>query len=251
MRRSLTNLRKSLTSQLELVFPALLQIKLGAWTARATRILAQAPTAGTWLALPVTERQRLAGAKRSALDQACAATLAAEPLALACAPAVAALLQAEHALAAQLATCDAAIAARLPAPRVALLTSLPGCGARTAAVLATYLPASFAGWGSRKQIVSRLQALFGFDPRLCQSGRWTGRVKLSKRGIMAGRTALFQAAFCSLKSDPDSAAYYANLRSAGKPHKQAIVALMRKLLRRLVAVLCSAQPFTPKSPVPA
>lgn len=82
--------------------------------------------------------------------------------------------------------------------------------------MATYLPASFAGWGSRKKIAARVQALFGFDPRLRQSGKWQGKVAMSKRGIAAGRTALFQAAFCSLDCDEDNAAYYRRLRDIEK-----------------------------------
>ena len=257
LRATLTNLKKSVHSHLELVFPALLQAQIGADTARASRILAAAPTAGTWCALPAAEREKLAGVKQAALDHACADTLADETLAHACVPALRALLAAEHALAAQLRDCDDEIAPRLPAERVALITSLPGCGERTAAVLATYLPASFASWGPRKKIVARVQALFGLDPRLRESGQWTGKVRLSKRGIAAGRTALFQAAFCALSHDEEMAAYYAQLRTGdghgrrSKTHKEAMVDLMRKQLRRLVAVLCANQPFVKKTHVAA
>jgi transposase len=252
LRAILTNLKKSVHSQLELVFPALLQAQIGADTARASRILAAAPTAGAWRALPAADRQTLAGVKQSDLDHACADTLADEALAQACVPALRALLAAEQALADQLRDCDDMIAPRLPAERVALLTSLPGFGARTAAVLATYLPASFEGWGPRKKIVARLQALFGLDPRLRQSGKWTGKVKLSKRGIAAGRTALFQAAFCAIGHDDELAVYYQRLRTQEKKtHKAAMIDLMRKQLRRLVAVLCSNQPFSRKPPVAA
>jgi transposase len=257
LRATLTNLKKSVQSHLELVFPALLQAKIGADTARASRILATAPTAGAWCALPAAEREKLAGVKQADLDHACADTLADETLAQACVPALRSLLAAEQALADQLRDCDEVIAPRLPPERVALITSLPGFGERTAAVLATYLPASFEGWGSRKKIVARVQALFGLDPRLRQSGQWTGKVKLSKRGIAAGRTALFQAAFCSLAADEENAAYYALLRHGdghgrrSKSHKQAMVDLMRKQLRRLIAVLCSNRPFIKKTPIAA
>lgn len=257
LRAILTNLKKSVHSHLELVFPALLAANIGADTARASRILAAAPTAGAWCALPAAEREKLAGVKQADLDRACADTLADDTLAQECVPALRAMLAAEQALADQLRDCDDVIAPRLPAARVALITSLPGFGERTAAVLATYLPASFDGWGSRKQIVARVQALFGCDPRLRQSGRWTGKVHISKRGIAAGRTALFQAAFCSLATDKENAAYYAHQRTGdghgrrSKTHKEAMVDLMRKQLRRLIAVLCSNQPFVKKTHVAA
>jgi transposase len=256
LRETLTNLKKSLKSQLELVFPALLRAKIGVDTARAAAILAKAPTAGAWRALPEAERKKLAGERQTALDQTCAETLADEALAQACVPAVRSLLHAQQAIAEQLDACDQEITPRLPGERVALIASIPGFGERTAAVMGTYLPASFEGWGARKKIAARLQALFGCDPRLRQSGKWTGKVKISKRGIGAGRTALFQAAFCSLSSDEENAAYYQALRNGdgrgrrSKSHKEAMVDVMRKQLRRLVAVLCSNRPFV-KKPGPA
>ena len=246
LRKTLTNLKKALKSQLELVFPALLQAQIGADTARAAAILARAPTAGAWCALPEAERKQLAGAKQIALDQACAETLTNEALAQACVPAVRALLSAQQAMAEQLDACDQEITPRLPGERVALIASIPGFGERTAAVMGTYLPPSFDGWGSRKKIAARVQALFGTDPRLRQSGKWVGQVKISKRGIAAGRTALFQAAFCSLQSDEENAAYYDALRADGKEHKEAMMDVMRKQVRRLVAVLCNNRPFEKK-----
>lgn len=250
LRATLTNLKKSLKSQLELVFPALLAAKIKADSARAAAILEKAPTAGAWRALPEAERQTLARDKQAALDQACAETLADETLAQACVPALRALLHAEQAMADQLHDCDETIQPRLPGERVALIASIPGFGERTAAVMATYLPASFAHWGPRKKIVTRVQALFGCDPRLRQSGKWTGKVKISKRGIAAGRTALFQSAFCSLNTDPENAAYYEALRDDGKEHKEAIVDVMRKQVRRLVAVLCNNRPYLKSTAAP-
>ena len=252
LRRTLTNLKKSVKSHLELVFPALLQAKIAADSARAAAILEKAPTAGAWCALPEAERKALARDKLAALDQACAETLADEALAQACVPALRALLAAQQAMADQLHHCQEEITPRLPAARVALIASLPGFGERTAAVLGTYLPESFEGWGRRKKIVARLQALFGCDPRLRRSGKWVGKVKISKRGIAAARTALFQAAFCSLQSDEENAAYYRRLRDVEKKtHKAAMVDVMRKQLRRLVAVLCSDRPYVRTTAQPA
>lgn len=251
LRASLTNLKKSLHGHLELVFPALLAAKLDPASARAATILAAAPTAGAWCALPAAQRRSLATDKCQALDQAAAATLASESLAQACAPALRALLAAQQAMVAQLAACDAQIAPQLPVERVSLIASVPGFGERTAAVLAAYLPASFEGWGKPKQITARLQAYLGTDPRLRQSGQWTGKIKISKRGIGSARTALYQAAFCSLIKDPENAAYYHALRARGKLHKPAMVDLMRKQLRRLVAVLYANQPYVSKTPLAA
>jgi transposase len=248
LRRTLTNLKKSLKSHLELVFPALLQAKIAADSARAAAILEKAPTAGAWGALSEAERKKLAGDKLAALDAACAETLADEALAQAGVPALRCLLHAQQAMADQLRQCQEEITPRLPDARVALIASIPGFGERTAAVMATYLPPSFEGWGRRKQIVARVQALFGCDPRLRRSGKWEGKVKMSKRGVAAARTALFQAAFCSLQTDEENAAYYKRLRQVEKKeHKPAMVDVMRKQLRRLVAVLSSDRPFEPRA----
>ena len=251
LRRTLTNLKKSVKSHLELVFPALLAARIKADSARAAAILGQAPTAGAWCALSEAERRKLAGDKLGALDQACAETLSDETLAHACVPALRTLLEARQSVADQLRECQEEITPRLPAARVALIASIPGFGERTAAVMGTYLPAHFEGWGSRKKIVARMQALFGCDPRLRSSGKWEGKIKMSKRGIRAARTALFQSAFCSLHSDEHNAAYYQRLREVEKKeHKAAMVGVMRKQVRRMVAVLCNDRPFEKQAAPP-
>lgn len=243
LRYQLTNLKKALGSQLELVFPALLVAALDPCSQRGAAILQRAATAGTWLSLAIKDRRELAGDCAATLDQACKDTLADETLALACVPALRALFNAILALTEQLESCDRLIAPQLPAHRMQLLTSIPGVGARTAAVLAVYLPEDCARWGAAKTVTAKLQALFGCDPRLRQSGKWNGKVKISKRGIGLARTALFQSAFCTIAHDPENSAYYDQLRQRGKSHKQAIVDLMRKQLRRIVAVLRSNRPF--------
>ncbi len=243
LRHNLTNVKKALKSHLELVFPALMAARIEPDTACAARILRAATTAPAWLALPPASRRDLAASKCDALDQACRQTLSDPTLATACAPAVLTLLTAMESLVANLEDCDQQIATHRPEDRVRLIMSIPGFGELTATVLATYLPADFEGWGNKKQIAARLQALFGMDPRLRQSGKWVGKIKMSKRGIGSARTALFQSAFCSLRNDPENAAYYHSLRDRGKSHKTAIVDVMRKQLRRLSAVLVSNQPF--------
>lgn len=243
LRYQLTNLKKALGSQLELVFPALLVAALDPCSQRGAAILQRAATAGTWLSLAIKDRRELAGDAMDVLDQACKNTLADETLALACVPALRALLNAALALVEQLESCDRLIAPQLPTHRMQLLTSIPGVGERTAAVLAVYLPEDCTRWGAAKMVTSKLQALFGCDPRLRQSGKWNGKVKISKRGIGLARTALFQSAFCTIAHDPENSAYYDQLRQRGKSHKQAIVDLMRKQLRRIVAVLRSNRPF--------
>jgi hypothetical protein len=63
---------------------------------------------------------------------------------------------------------------------------------------------------------------------------------------------LFHAAFCSLVSDEENTAYYHRPRTIEKKaHREAMIDLMRKQVRRLVAVLCNQRPFVKTtSPTP-
>jgi transposase len=85
----------------------------------------------------------------------------------------------------------------------------------------------------------------GNDPRLQQSGQWTGQTKMSKRGAVLLRTAFFQAAFSASQHDPEMRAFYQRKRAQGKVHQVALSHLMRLLTRRLVAVLRSGLPYQP------
>jgi len=248
LRELLTNLKKSVQSHVELVFPALLAAGISPDSATGARVLAAAKTAGQWQALPASRRRELALTRCAALDAACADTLANEALATAAVPALSLLLHTLDTLSAQLQDCERRLTEQANPARVQLISSIPGFGPRTAVVCDTYLPPNFEHWGNKRAITAKLQAFFGTDPRLRSSGQWTGKVKISKRGIRSARTALFQSAFCSLHADQENAAYYRQLRARGKSHKAAIVDVMRKQLRRLVAVLVANQPFVPRQP---
>jgi len=126
---------------------------------------------------------------------------------------------------------------------VELIRSIPGFGAKTAPVLAAFLPTGFEQWGSKKQIVAKLQAYFGFDPRRRESGTFKGKVKISKRGIGIVRTTLFQASFCSMSHDPKLRQYYDKKKAEGDHHTKAVIDLMRKNLKRVVAVLINQKEF--------
>ena len=59
------------------------------------------------------------------------------------------------------------------------------------------------------------------------------------------RAALFMPAMVARKHNPLIAPYYDKLRAAGKTHKQAITACMRKLLVILNAILRDRKPWQP------
>lgn len=126
---------------------------------------------------------------------------------------------------------------------VELARTIPGFGEKSTPAIIACLPASWNQWGGNRITATKLQAFFGFDPRVRSSGKWIGQVKMTKRGIALARTALYQASFCALRTDTELHATYAAQRAAGKHHDVAISHVMRRQLRRLVAVLKSGTPF--------
>jgi transposase len=115
----------------------------------------------------------------------------------------------------------------------AALCARIGVGHVTARALLAELPE--LGRLDRKQVT----ALGGLAPRVHQSGSTEKR-----RGLVPGRAAvkviLFNPARTAIRHDPEIAAFYRRLRENGKPGKLVLVAVMRKLLVRLNAVLRDA-----------
>ncbi|HWA26903.1 MAG TPA: IS110 family transposase [Lacunisphaera sp.] len=129
--------------------------------------------------------------------------------------------------------------------QIQLAQSLPGFGEKSTPAIIACLPDGWEQWGDKRTTANKLQAYFGCDPRVRTSGKWEGRVKMTKRGNELARTALFQAAFCALRVDSGLHATYQKQIAAGKHHKVAISHVMRRQLRRLVAVLKAGSPFVP------
>jgi transposase len=75
----------------------------------------------------------------------------------------------------------------------------------------------------------RAATLAGLAPMADDSGRHTG-VRRIQRGRFALRRALYMSALVAAKHNPILAVFYRRLISAGKCHKQALVAVMRKLI---------------------
>ncbi len=106
-------------------------------------------------------------------------------------------------------------------------------GPKTKAVLRAEL-----GDVQRFARVDQAVAYVGLDLQVKQSGKWKGKTKLSKRGSGLVRQVLYMTALsCLRRHNKTSAfrAYYDALVARGLKGKQALVALMRKLL----AVACS------------
>jgi transposase len=128
---------------------------------------------------------------------------------------------------------------------ITLAQSIPGFGEKNTPTIIACLPDGWETWGDKRTTANKLQAFFGFDPRLRTSGKWQGQVKMTKRGSRLARTALYQVAFCALNVDVDLHASYAAQRALSKSHDVAISHVMRRQLRRLVAVLKNGTPYVP------
>lgn len=123
-------------------------------------------------------------------------------------------------------------------PDAALIRSLPGMGVVLAAEL-------LAEVGDRRRFrsASALAAAAGIAPVLRQSGK-TRRLQRPAYANSALKRIFYQAAFCAL-GDPLSRAFYDRKRREGKRHHQALIALARRRVDVLWAMLDKRQPFDP------
>jgi transposase len=121
-------------------------------------------------------------------------------------------------------------------PDAALIRSLPGMGA----VLTAEFIAE-AGSVSRFRSADALAAAAGIAPVLKQSGK-THFLRRALGGNKALKRVFYQSAFCSL-NHPLSRAFYERKRREGKRHHQAVIALARRRVNVLWAMLANRQPF--------
>jgi transposase len=111
-----------------------------------------------------------------------------------------------------------------------LLTSVPGVGPTLARTLIADLPE--LGHLNRRAIA----ALVGVAPLNRDSGSLRGR-RFIAGGRAAVRTSLYMAALVASRHNSVLRAFYQRLLGAGKPKKLALIAVMRKLLTILNAML--------------
>lgn len=114
-----------------------------------------------------------------------------------------------------------------------VLTSIPGIGNKTAAILITATGA-FAKFQTAKQLV----AYAGLAPRIFQSGKTINKKpRISKLGMNDLRRSLFMCAFAAIKNNEGCKKLYDRLRAKGKAAKVALVAVCHKLLRQAFAMV--------------
>ena len=130
---------------------------------------------------------------------------------------------------------------------VRLLETTPGVGPRTAEAVVAHLhkPERFA---TGRQV----SAYGGLVPRQYQSGETDRRGRITRRGPALLRQLLVECAWAMLRYNGWARAVYLRLTHGGKTHrKQAVVALARRLLVRLWAMLRDRTPWRDPTPAPA
>ncbi len=116
-----------------------------------------------------------------------------------------------------------------------LLASVPGVGPVIARTLIAELPE--LGSLDRRQVA----ALVGLAPWTRQSGQWRGKSFIGG-GRKSVRSALFLAAMVASRHNPTLKLFRDRLIAAGKPKLVALIAVARKLLTILNAILRDKRP---------
>lgn len=119
-----------------------------------------------------------------------------------------------------------------------LLASVPGIGTAIARTLLAEMPE--LGTLDRRQIA----ALAGLAPWTRQSGQWRGQSFIGG-GRAAVRAVLFMGAMVAARFNPILKAFHQRLIAAGKPKMVALIAVARKLLTILNAILRDNRPWQP------
>lgn len=124
-------------------------------------------------------------------------------------------------------------------PQAEILMSLPGMGPRLGAefLVAVGALASFDS-------ADHLAAYAGLIPVARDSGKRTGNVRRMHGGNKVLKRVFYQSAFASLRS-PESRAFYDRKRREGKRHHQAVIALARRRVNVIWAMLRDETMFKP------
>jgi len=121
----------------------------------------------------------------------------------------------------------------------ALLTSIPGLAAQSAAVLLAEIP-DFRAFSHNKQIT----AYVGLSPQEHQSGSSVrGRARISKIGNARVRAILYMCALSARHHNPILKDFADRLKESGKAPKVVLVAVARKLLVLAYGVMKTQRPF--------
>ena len=140
----------------------------------------------------------------------------------------------------QLAELDKMIADRFQTHRHAtIITSMIGIGDLLGAELLAATGGSLSSFASP----DHLAGYAGLAPTPRDSGRRTGNLHRPKRYSRQLQRAFYASALISIQHSPASKAYYDRKRGEGKRHSQAVLALARRRVNVLWAMLRDGQPY--------
>lgn len=139
----------------------------------------------------------------------------------------------------RLCALDGEIASRFfERPEARILSSLPGIGPILGA---EFLVA--VGDLSAFESADQLAAYAGLVPAARDSGKRVGNNRRMRGGNKILKRVFFLSAFASLRSSPHSRAFYDRKRAEGKRHTQALIALARRRVNVLWAMLRDGTTF--------
>lgn len=132
-------------------------------------------------------------------------------------------------------------------PQAEIIESLPGMGP----ILGTEFIVATGGDLAAFATPGRLASYAGLVPVAQDSGRVTGNLRRPKRYNRRLRRVFYMAALSSLKACGPSRVFYDRKRGERLIHTQALLALARRLVDVLWALLRDGRTFTPTAPQPA
>ena len=128
----------------------------------------------------------------------------------------------------------------------AVITSLPGIGVLLGAEFLVATGGNMSAFASP----DHLAGYAGLAPAPRDSGRRTGNLHRPRRYNRMLNRVFYTSALVSIRCDPQSRAFYDRKRAEGKKHTQAVLALARRRVNVIWAMLRDNRPYT-LPPLPA
>ncbi|MEX5637201.1 transposase, partial [Parafrankia sp. FMc2] len=132
-------------------------------------------------------------------------------------------------------------------PQAEIIESLPGLGPILGAEFVVATGGTLGGFAT----AGRLASYAGLVPVARDSGRVSGNLRRPKRYNRRLRRVFSMAALSSIRAPGPSRTFYDRKRHERLIHTQALLALARRLVDVLWALLRDGRTFTPTAPRPA